>query len=156
MARTVVITGASTGIGRACALRLDAAGWTVFAGVRKESDGESVAAEASDRLRPIIIDVADGASIDAGARVVEEATGGELDGLVNNAGITVQGPLEHLPLDDFRKQLEVNVTGQIAVSQAFLPMLRVCDGTHRLHGLGRRPGSIRAATRALQRVQEGS
>lgn len=128
MARTVVITGASTGIGRACALRLDRAGWQVFAGVRKTADADSLRAEASEQLVPLMIDVGDGASIDAAAKEVSGTTGGTLDALVNNAGISVQGPLEHLPLDEIRKQFEINVTGQVAVTQAFLPMLRPAKG----------------------------
>ena len=126
--RSVLITGASTGIGRGCALRLDRAGWKVFAGVRKPEDGESVKAEASDRLETVICDVTDQATIDASAAQVREATGGRLDGLVNNAGITVQGPVEALPLDDYRRQLEVNVIGQIAVTQAVLEMIRAARG----------------------------
>lgn len=128
MARTVVITGASTGIGRACALRLDSAGWQVFAGVRKTADADSLRAEASEQLVPLMIDVGDGASIAAAAQEVSGVTGGTLDALVNNAGISVQGPLEHLPLDEIRKQFEINVTGQVAVTQAFLPMLRSSKG----------------------------
>jgi NAD(P)-dependent dehydrogenase (short-subunit alcohol dehydrogenase family) len=126
--RTVAITGSSTGIGRAAALWLDRHGWKVFAGVRKESDGEALREKASNRLEPFLIDVADQASIDAAAKTVAAATEGRLAGLVNNAGISVQGPLEYLPLDDIRRQLEVNVTGQIAVTQAFLPQLREARG----------------------------
>lgn len=126
---SVVITGSSTGIGRACALRMDALGWTVFAGVRKEKDAEALAADASDRLVPLILDVADPDTIhDSSKRVADATAERGLDGLVNNAGITVQGPLEYLPLDDLRKQLEVNVTGQIAVTQAFLPAIRKATG----------------------------
>jgi NAD(P)-dependent dehydrogenase (short-subunit alcohol dehydrogenase family) len=124
----VVVTGASTGIGRAAALRLDREGFTVFAGVRKLEDGESVRAEASERLEPVIIDVTDEAAIADTARLVGEATGGRLAGLVNNAGITVQGPVEALPLDDYRRQLEVNVIGQIAVTQALLANIRAARG----------------------------
>jgi NAD(P)-dependent dehydrogenase (short-subunit alcohol dehydrogenase family) len=121
----IVITGASTGIGRACALHLDDEGHQVFAGVRKDADGESLASKASSRLVPIIIDVTDEGSIAAAAKLVDDAVGsGGLQGLVNNAGIAVSGPLEYLPVDDLRKQLEVNVIGQIAVTQAFLPLIR--------------------------------
>ena len=127
--KTVVITGASTGIGRACALRFDNLGWRVFAGVRKERDAESLRSEGSDDLAPLILDVADGESIAAGAKEIAGVVGERgLDGLVNNAGITVQGPLEYLPIDDLRQQFEVNVTGQIAVTQAFLPALRKATG----------------------------
>ena len=127
--RHVVITGASSGIGRAAALRLDAEGVTVHAGVRKEEDAASLKAEASDRLSPVFLDVTDEESISAAKDDVAEAAGdGGLHGLVNNAGISVPGPLEFLPLEDLRRQLEVNVTGQIAVTQAFLPLLRRAGG----------------------------
>lgn len=156
--RSVVITGASTGIGRASALRLDREGWSVFAGVRKESDGEALKAEASERLRPVSLDVTDQASIAAAAKVVGEAVSpGGLQGLVNNAGITVNGPLEYLPLDDLRRQLEVNVVGPIAVTQAFLPFLRVATGRIVLMGsvAGRAPsvpliGPYSASKKALE------
>lgn len=96
----------------------------MFAGVRKPEDGQSLQADASNRLSPIIIDVADGDSIqDAAAKITAE-TRGELSGLVNNAGVTYQGPLEYLPLDDLRTQFEVNVIGQIATTQALLPIIR--------------------------------
>lgn len=127
--KSVIVTGASTGIGRACALRLDKIGWNVFAGVRKEEDGKSLAREASGRLTALMLDVVSADQIADAVRRVEEATGASgLDGLVNNAGITVQGPLEYLPLEDLRMQFDVNVTGQIAVTQAFLPLLRKATG----------------------------
>jgi NAD(P)-dependent dehydrogenase (short-subunit alcohol dehydrogenase family) len=124
----VVVTGASTGIGRAAALMLDREGFTVFAGVRKPEDGESLRAEGSERLEPVICDVTDSATIASTAARVREATGGRLAGLVNNAGITVQGPVEALPLEEYRRQLEVNVIGQIAVTQALLGMIRATRG----------------------------
>ncbi|MDQ3985653.1 MAG: SDR family oxidoreductase [Actinomycetota bacterium] len=127
--RTVVITGASTGIGRACALRLDNKGWTVFAGVRKEQDGVRLENDSSGHLRSVIVDVTDQESIAAAAKTVSEASNGRgLNALVNNAGITVQGPLEYLDLDELRRQFEVNVFGQIAMTQACLPELRVATG----------------------------
>ncbi len=127
--RTVVITGASTGIGEACALRLDKAGWRVFAGVRKEADAQRLKSQATDRLTPITLDVTDQAQIDAGARAVAGATGAAgLQGLVNNAGISVNGPLEYLTSDDLRKQFEVNVIGHIAMAQSFLALLRKGQG----------------------------
>ncbi|MDQ4143678.1 MAG: SDR family oxidoreductase [Actinomycetota bacterium] len=127
--KSVLVTGASTGIGRACALTMDRLGWDVFAGVRKQKDADSLAADASARLVPLILDVVDGDTIEESARRVQEATAGRgLNGLVNNAGITVQGPLEYVPLDDLRKQWEVNITGQIAVTQAFLPAIRKATG----------------------------
>ena len=127
--KSVLITGASTGIGRASALRLDGAGWRVFAGVRREEDAESLRADASPRLVPLMLDVTDGAQIAAAAeRVATEVGGAGLDGLVNNAGIAVPSPLETIPIDDFRHQVEVNLTGQVAVTQAMLPALRRAGG----------------------------
>jgi NAD(P)-dependent dehydrogenase (short-subunit alcohol dehydrogenase family) len=120
-----VITGASTGIGHACALRLDRAGWRVFAGVRRAEDAARLRAELSERSQPVIVDVTDAVSIaDAAAKVTSVLRDDGLAGLVNNAGIAVAGPLEFLSLDEFRRQLEVNVTGQLAVTQACLPLLR--------------------------------
>ena len=127
--KSVLITGASTGIGREVALRLDNRGHRVFAGVRMESDAESLQKEAGSRLEPVMIDVADQGSIDAAAKSVAETVGQDgLWGLVNNAGVAVSGPLEYLPIEDLRKQLEVNVIGQIAVTQAFLPLIRRAEG----------------------------
>lgn len=124
-----VVTGASSGIGRAVALALDARGWRVFAGYRAEADADVLRAAASPRLRPVRVDVADEASVRAMAAEVAEALGrGGLAGLVNNAGIAVAGPLEFLPLDALRRQLEVNVVGQVAVTQALLPLLRTARG----------------------------
>ncbi len=121
---SVLITGASRGIGRASALRLDRKGFDVVAGVRSEEAGRRLAAEASDRLRVVQIDVADEASVRAAA----ETVGDRLDVLVNNAGIAVGGVIEALPLADLRHQLEVNVVGQVAVTQALLPALRATSG----------------------------
>jgi NAD(P)-dependent dehydrogenase (short-subunit alcohol dehydrogenase family) len=126
--RSVLITGASTGIGRATALRLDAAGWQVFAGVRKQEDAAALGEVGSDRLVPLIIDVTDASQIAAAAERIGGATEGRLDGLVNNAGIAVPGPLETLPLDDFRRQVDVNLTAQVAVTQAMLPLIRPARG----------------------------
>jgi NAD(P)-dependent dehydrogenase (short-subunit alcohol dehydrogenase family) len=121
----VVVTGASSGIGAACALHLDRLGYLVFAGVRKKEDGDALKGRASERLRIVFIDVVDATSIATAAETVEAAVaGGGLSGLVNNAGIAVVGPLEFLSVDDLRKQFEVNVIGPIAVTQAFLPLLR--------------------------------
>jgi NAD(P)-dependent dehydrogenase (short-subunit alcohol dehydrogenase family) len=125
---SVLITGASTGIGRATALRLDAAGWRVFAGVRREEDAASLRAAGSERLEPLLLDITDAGQVAAAAERVGAAAGGTLDGLVNNAGVAIPSPLETIPLDDFRRQLEVNLTGQVAVTQALLPALRAARG----------------------------
>jgi NAD(P)-dependent dehydrogenase (short-subunit alcohol dehydrogenase family) len=125
----VVITGASTGIGEACAVLLDGCGYRVFAGVRRDEDGAALRAKASERLTPVLLDVTDAVSVAAAAAVVRAALGeGGLAGLVNNAGIAVAAPLEFIPLDALRQQLEVNVIGQVAVTQAFLPLLRAGRG----------------------------
>ena len=121
----ILITGASTGIGEGSARWFDARGHRVFAGVRRAEDGARLKAGSSDRLTPVLLDVTDEASIRACCTQIASTGDGEgLDGLVNNAGIAVAGPLEYLPLDALRRQLEVNVVGQVAVTQAFLPLLR--------------------------------
>lgn len=125
--RAVLVTGASTGIGRATALLLDSSGFTVFAGVRKQADAESLAAESSGRLVPLTIDVTKPTDVRAAAHAIEKS-GIPLVGLVNNAGVAAAAPLEFVPVDDFRHQLEVNVVGQLAVTQAVLPLLRASKG----------------------------
>jgi NAD(P)-dependent dehydrogenase (short-subunit alcohol dehydrogenase family) len=123
---TVLITGASTGIGRATALRLAGSGWTVLAGVRKAVDGDALRADGGERIVPIMLDVTDAAQVAATAAAVDERGG--LDALVNNAGIGFGGPLELIPIDDLRSQLEVNVLGPVALTQALLPSLRRARG----------------------------
>ena len=137
----VVVTGASSGIGRACALHLAALGFQVFAGVRRAEDGAALRAASSDRLTPVLLDVADETSIRAATETITAAAGASgLAGLVNNAGIGVGGPLEFLPPAEFRTQLEVNVTGQLAVTQALLPLLR--QGRGRIVNMGSIGGRI--------------
>jgi NAD(P)-dependent dehydrogenase (short-subunit alcohol dehydrogenase family) len=137
----VVVTGTSSGIGQACALHLDELGFHVYAGVRKAADGAALKKQASDRLVPISMDITDTAAIDAAVETVAAAAGETgLVGLVNNAGIAVVGPLEYLPLAELRRQLEVNVIGQIAVTQAFLPLLRTSTG--RIVNMGSMAGKI--------------
>lgn len=127
--RSALVTGSSTGIGRATALRLDREGWRVFAGVRKEDDAESLRSEASDRLVPVTLDVTDPAQVAAAVDEIERTVGeGGLEGLVNNAGVAILGPLETIPLEDFRRQIEVNLTAQVAVTQALLPSIRCSRG----------------------------
>lgn len=122
--KTAVITGVSTGIGRASAKSLIDAGWRVFGSVRKEKDAADLRAAFGDRLTPLVFDVTDGQGVAAAATTVEKALGGRtLGGLVNNAGIALGGPIAHLPLDILDRQLDVNLYGPIRVIQAFLPML---------------------------------
>ncbi len=127
MNKTLLITGTSTGIGRACALHLDNLGFNVYAGVRGQGDVEALQAEASDRLKPIILDVTDEKAIsEAIAKIGVEA--GHLDALINNAGVGLGGALEVTPIEEIRKLLNVNVIGLLAVTKACLPLLRVCKG----------------------------
>jgi NAD(P)-dependent dehydrogenase (short-subunit alcohol dehydrogenase family) len=118
----VVVTGASTGIGEACAKHLASIRFRVHSGVRKPEDAERARAAG---LEPLTIDVIDGESVRAAAASIGD---GPLAGLVNNAGVAVAGPLEFIPVDEFRRQLDVNVVGQVAVTQAFLPALRKARG----------------------------
>jgi NAD(P)-dependent dehydrogenase (short-subunit alcohol dehydrogenase family) len=120
---TVLITGASRGIGRASALALDKRGLDVIAGVRSADAAAALRAEASPRLRTVELDVTDGASIAAVAGRIDR-----LDALVNNAGIAVGNVVEALDLDELRHQLEVNVVGQVALTQALIPKLRETRG----------------------------
>jgi NAD(P)-dependent dehydrogenase (short-subunit alcohol dehydrogenase family) len=125
---TALITGASTGIGRATALRLASSGWEVLAGVRGAEAGERLVADApSGAIVPLSLDVTDSSQI-AAARERVEQDGGRLDALVNNAGIGVGGPLELISEEELRKQFDVNVFGQIAMTRALLPALRRAQG----------------------------
>lgn len=125
----VLVTGASTGIGEACALHLDQLGWRVFAGVRKDADGARLRDQASDRLTPVHLDVTDEAGVVAAMAEVDATVGDDgLGGLVNNAGVARGGPTEFLPLDEWRDQFEVNVFGQLAVTKAALPLIRRATG----------------------------
>ena len=122
--RSVVVTGASTGIGWGCVKVLTASGFHVFGSVRRQADADRLSKEFGTSFTPLIFDVTDHAAVAAGAKLVAAALGGAtLFGLVNNAGIAVPGPLLYLKIDDFSRQLAVNVTGQLAVTQAFAPLL---------------------------------
>jgi NAD(P)-dependent dehydrogenase (short-subunit alcohol dehydrogenase family) len=134
---SVLVTGASTGIGEACALSFDRLGWHVFAGVRREEDGERLGSKASDRLRPLRVDVTDEESIDAAAAEIAEAVGAAgLTALVNNAGIALGGPVEYLAIEEWRRQFEVNVIGQVAVTKALLPAIRLAAPRGRIVFMG--------------------
>jgi NAD(P)-dependent dehydrogenase (short-subunit alcohol dehydrogenase family) len=127
--RHVVITGASTGIGAACALQLAARGWRVFAGVRRIEDGERLVAKAGSAITPLLLDVTRGDQIAAAVESVRAVIGtGGLHGIVNNAGVAIAGPLEFMALDAIDRLFQVNVLGTIAVTQAFLPLLRAVRG----------------------------
>ncbi|MEV7671655.1 SDR family oxidoreductase [Streptomyces sp. NPDC000963] len=128
--RSVLVTGASSGLGRVCALELERSGFRVFAGVRAAADGESLAQEAAHgRITPVRVDVTEEKSITAAAERIASAVGdGGLWGLVNNAGICVSAPLECVAPEQLRRQLDINVVGQLAVTQAFLPQLRRSRG----------------------------
>jgi NAD(P)-dependent dehydrogenase (short-subunit alcohol dehydrogenase family) len=140
-ARSFLITGASTGIGRSAALHLDRLGHRVFAGVRRPGDGDALRASASARLTPLALDVTAPGDVAAAVQAVEEAlAGAPLDGLVNNAGIALGGPIEFLDVDRLRLQLEVNVVGLVAVTRAFLPLLR--RGPGRIVNIGSIGGRV--------------
>lgn len=138
--KTILITGASSGIGKSCALYLDKLGFKVFAGVRNETDGENLRNEASERLTPILIDVTDEQSIKTAINIIENETGGKLNGLVNNAGIGCGGALEVTSITKIREVMDVNVIGLMAVTKAFLPMLREARG--RIINIGSTSGFI--------------
>lgn len=126
--RTVLITGASRGIGEAAALRLAARGWQVLAGVRQPEDGEALRKRGGASVLPIQLDVAEVASLGAARETVSRLCPGGLDGLVNNAGMVVAGPLETLPLDEIRLQFEVNFFGALELTRTLLPALRLARG----------------------------
>lgn len=129
--KSVVVTGASSGLGRAAALHLTELGYRVFAGVRTESSAHDLsgAPPVTGELIPVMLDVTDAASIAQAGKLVEHWCGDTgLWAVVNNAGISISAPLECVPMDLMRIQLETNVVGAIAVSQRFLPLLRASGG----------------------------
>jgi NAD(P)-dependent dehydrogenase (short-subunit alcohol dehydrogenase family) len=125
--RTALITGTSTGIGEACAARLAADGWRVYAGVRKEDDGERLVAAHEGDIVPILLDVTDQATIDAAVERIG-AERGALDGVVNNAGIGIGGPTEIVEVDEWRRQFEVNLIGAVAVTRATFGLVEIANG----------------------------
>lgn len=122
--KSIVVTGASTGIGWGCVKVLTGKGFHVFASVRKSADADRLTHEFGANVTPLLFDVTDAPAVAKAAREVGEKLGAQpLFGLVNNAGIANPGPLLHIPIDSFRQQMEVNVTGQLIVMQAFAPLL---------------------------------
>ena len=122
--KSVVITGTSTGIGWGSAKVLIAAGFRVFGSVRKQADADRLVQEFGTNFVPLIFDVTDEKAVQAAAAKVRTALGGEtLFGLVNNAGVAIAGPLLHLPIADFRQQIDINLTGVVITTQAFAPLL---------------------------------
>ncbi len=126
--KSILITGASTGIGKACALHLDKLGFMVFAGVRKDKDMDALNKEASDKLQPIILDVTKVDTINNVVEIISNEVEYPLFGLVNNAGIGINGVLEAIPETELRTLLEVNVIGLHTVTRSFLPLLRKNTG----------------------------
>jgi NAD(P)-dependent dehydrogenase (short-subunit alcohol dehydrogenase family) len=141
MPQSVLITGCSSGIGAACARHFDARGWRLFAAVRREADGSHLAQLCSDRLRVVLLDLTDSSSIAAAQAQVASVVGeAGLQGLINNAGIALGGPLEYVPLAEVRRQFDVNVFGTLAVTQAFLPLLH--SGGGRIINIGSIAGRV--------------
>lgn len=126
--KAVLITGTSTGIGKACAHHLEQLGFTVYAGVRQLSDGDRLKAESTERLKPILLDVTQAESIQSATDAVAKETDGRLFALINNAGIGRGGALEVTPVPEMKKVMDVNVIGLMAVTQAFIPMIRKAKG----------------------------
>src|SRR5687768_13493994 len=123
--RSILVTGAAKGIGRACVERLAGLGHRVFAGVRDPAAGVALREQFGDRIVPLQLEVTDSGQIAQAADIIGRLAGEEgLYGLVNNAGVAIAGPLEFLPIEELRRQLEINVIGQIAVTQAMLPLTR--------------------------------
>jgi NAD(P)-dependent dehydrogenase (short-subunit alcohol dehydrogenase family) len=123
MSHDALVTGASTGIGRAAVKVLTGRGWRIFAGVRKPTDADSLRQEFGDRVVPLLTDVTDAAAVRAAAVEIRAALGGRtLKGLVNNAGMAIGGPLALQPLDEIRRVFEVNLFGAVTVSQAIIPL----------------------------------
>ncbi len=126
--KAVVVTGASTGIGLACVETLVDAGFFVFASVRREEDARRLRERFGDHVATLVFDILDDAAIDAAAHEVRATLGNRtLAGLVNNAGVAIPGPLLHLPMEDFRRQIAINLSGQLKAIQAFAPLLGAGD-----------------------------
>lgn len=128
MKTTVIITGASSGIGKATALYLAQAGCRVYAGVRKDSDKNQLLKESKGDLIPLLLDVTDNSSIDLAFKLVRKSYEKSAICLVNNAGLSLNGPLELLPVQEIEKLINVNVLGLLAVTRKFLPLIRETRG----------------------------
>ena len=142
--KSILITGASSGIGKESALYLDKMGFMVFAGVRKEEDREALKELGSPRLKPILLDVTDDAMIQNAVELISKESEYPFYGLVNNAGIGLRGVLEATPEEELRKVLEVNVVGVHAMTRAFLPLLRNNGG--RIVNIGSEAGFMAGAS----------
>ena len=145
MAKTVVITGTSTGIGRACVERMAASGWTVFAGVRKERDGEELEQTVPGDVRAVILDITDPGHISALVHQLDQldqSGQGRLDGLVNNAGVAEGGPIEAVSDQAWRWHFDVNVFGVVNLTRECLPLLRAAKG--RIVNIGSVGGRVAA------------
>jgi NAD(P)-dependent dehydrogenase (short-subunit alcohol dehydrogenase family) len=128
--KAILITGASTGIGKACALHLSKHGYKIFAGVRNVEAGEALILESSRAVSPVLMDITKPEEICHATGLISQALENDtiLMGLINNAGVAIGGPLEYFPLCDLRYQIEVNLVGQLAVIQSFLPLIRKGKG----------------------------
>ena len=126
--KTILVSGASTGIGKATTLYLDQLGFRVYAGVRKTADAQALKNESSEQCQPVFLDVADQTSIKDAVESIASETNGNLYGLVNNAGLSLNGPLELLPFADIQQLFQVNVIGLLAMTQAVLPFIRKNQG----------------------------
>ena len=127
--QTVLITGASSGIGYASALHMARSGMQVYAGVRKEDDKERLQKEGAENLTPIILDVCNQETIDLAFVTISDSIETSTFNLVNNAGVSLNGPLEILPLEDIESLIRVNVTGLLAVTRSFIPLIRKTSGS---------------------------
>jgi short-subunit dehydrogenase len=158
--KAILITGTSTGIGRASAIKLDKEGFQVFAGVRRKKDGDDLKKSSTGKLIPVIIDVTDIKSIINASKIISRATDGELYGLMNNAGIGGGGPVEITPLSIIRETIETNLMGVFSVTQTFLPLLRKSRGrivnTASIFGKTAMPGlsSYSATKFAIEAISE--
>jgi NAD(P)-dependent dehydrogenase (short-subunit alcohol dehydrogenase family) len=122
--KSIVVTGVSTGIGKNITEVFIQRGYRVFGSVRKQKDADQLQAEFGEAFIPLLFDVTDKAAVQSAAKQVREILKGEtLFGLVNNAGIAVAAPILYLEIEEFRKQLEINIVGQLIVTQAFAPLL---------------------------------